>query len=74
MSCFCPEKNPDGSLTYPCSADALKIAGLEMIAHYMDVWRHHTVAKFIVVNHQSIFNLKFKAGLLRSLLLVESQF
>ena len=42
-----PEKNPDGSWSYPRSEDVLDAAGLHTIAHYMDV-RRQTVANFIV--------------------------
>ena len=47
MSGLRPEKKPDGSWTYPRSADVLEACGLYTIAHYMDV-RRQTVANFIV--------------------------
>ncbi len=54
MSGLRPEKKPDGSWTYPRSADVLKACSLQMIAHYMDV-RRQTVANFIV--NRPIFEL-----------------
>jgi hypothetical protein len=47
MSGMRPEKKPDGSWSYPRSKDVLEAAGLQTIAHYMDV-RRQTVANFIV--------------------------
>ncbi len=58
MSGLWPEKKPDGSWTYPRSADVLKACGLQTIAHYMDV-RRQTVANFIV--NQPIFELCTRA-------------
>jgi hypothetical protein len=52
MSGLRPEKNPNGSWTYPRSKDVLKAAGLDTISHYMDV-RWQTIANFIV--NQPIF-------------------
>jgi hypothetical protein len=54
MSGMRPEKKPDGSWSYPCSKDVLEAAGLQTIAHYMDVHRQ-TVANFIV--NQPIWEL-----------------
>jgi hypothetical protein len=42
-----PERNKDGSWTYPCLEDMLKAVGFKSIAHYVDVQRQ-TVANFIV--------------------------
>jgi hypothetical protein len=42
-----PEKKPDGTWSYPPSKDVLEAAGLQTIAHYMDV-RRQTVANFIL--------------------------
>ena len=47
MSGMRPEKKPDGSWSYPRSKDVLEAAGLQTIAHYMDV-RRQTVTNFIV--------------------------
>jgi hypothetical protein len=47
MSGMRPEKKPNGSWLYPRSKDVLEAAGLQTIAHYMDV-RRQTVANFIV--------------------------
>ncbi len=47
MSGKWPEQNKDGSWTYPCSEDVLKVVGLKSIAHYVDV-QCQTVANFIV--------------------------
>ena len=54
MSGLRPEKKPDGSWTYPRSAEVLEACGLHTIAHYMDVSRQ-TVANFIV--NRPIFEL-----------------
>jgi hypothetical protein len=54
MSCLRPEKKPDGTWLYPCLVDVLKKAGLETIAHYMDI-HQQTVANFIV--NQPIWEL-----------------
>ncbi len=48
------EKKPDGSWLYPRSKDVLEAAGLQTIAHYMDV-RRQTVTNFIV--NQPIWEL-----------------
>ena len=54
MSGMRPERRVDGSWSYPHSADVLKAAGLQTIAHYMDVhWQ--IVAHFIV--NQPIWEL-----------------
>jgi hypothetical protein len=37
MSGLRPEKKPDGTWLYPRLVDVLKKAGLETIAHYMDI-------------------------------------
>ncbi len=47
MSGMRPEKKPDGSWSYLLSKEVLEAAGLQTIAHYMDV-RRQTVANFIV--------------------------
>jgi hypothetical protein len=54
MSGLRPEMKPNGSWTYPRSADVLKACGLQTIVHYMDV-RRQTVANFIV--NRPIFEL-----------------
>jgi len=49
-----PERKANGSWSYPCSKDVLEAAGLQTIAHYMDMcWQ--TVANFIV--NQPIWEL-----------------
>ena len=47
MSGMRPEKKANRSWSYPRSKDVLEAAGLQTIAHYMDV-RRQTVANFIV--------------------------
>ncbi len=47
MSGLRPERKANGSWSYPRSKDVLEAAGLQTIAHYMDV-RRQTVANFIV--------------------------
>ncbi len=47
MSSKRPERNKDGSWTYPCLEDVLKAVGLKSIAHYVDVQRQ-TIANYIV--------------------------
>jgi hypothetical protein len=42
-----PEKEPNGSWSYPRSKDVLEEAGLQTITHYMGM-RRQTVANFIV--------------------------
>jgi hypothetical protein len=42
-----PERNVDGSWTYPCSEEVLEAVGMKVIAHYVNV-RHQTVTNFIV--------------------------
>jgi hypothetical protein len=42
-----PERNVDGSWTYPRSEEVLEAVGMESIAHYVDV-RRQTVANFII--------------------------
>ena len=42
-----PERNVDGSWTYPRSEEVLEAVGMKSIAHYVDV-RCQTVANFIV--------------------------
>ncbi len=42
-----PERNVDGSWTYPRSEKVLEAVGMKSIAHYVDVQRQ-TVANFIV--------------------------
>ena len=49
-----PERNANGSWSYPRSKEVLEAAGLQTIAHYMDV-RRQTVANFIV--NQPIWEL-----------------
>ena len=47
MSGMRPERKANKSWSYPRSKDVLEAAGLQTIAHYMDV-RWQTVANFIV--------------------------
>ena len=47
MTGMMPRKKPDGSWTYPSSAEVLEKAGLHTIAHYMEV-RRNTILKFLV--------------------------
>jgi hypothetical protein len=47
MSGMRPERKTNGSWLYPRSKDVLEAAGLQTIAHYMDV-RRQSVANFIV--------------------------
>jgi hypothetical protein len=42
-----PERNVDGSWTYPRSEEVLEAVGMKSIAHYVDI-RRQTVANFIV--------------------------
>ncbi len=42
-----PEKKPNSSWLYPGLVDVLKAADLQMIAHFMDVWRQ-LITNFIV--------------------------
>ena len=42
-----PERNVDGSWTYPCSEDVLESVRMKPIAHYVAV-RRQTIANFIV--------------------------
>ncbi len=42
-----PERNVDGSWTYPRSGDVLEAVGLKPIAHYVAI-RRQTIANFIV--------------------------
>ena len=42
-----PERNVDGSWTYPRSEEVLEAVGMKSIAHYVDVQRQ-TIANFIV--------------------------
>ena len=49
-----PRRNPNGSWTYPSSAEALEEVGLHTIAHYIEV-RRQTIASFIV--NRPIFEL-----------------
>jgi hypothetical protein len=47
MSGMRPERKAKGSWSYSGSKDVFEAAGLQTIAHYMDV-RRQTVANFIV--------------------------
>jgi hypothetical protein len=47
MSSLWPEKKSNSMWSYPCSADVLEKARLQMTAHYISV-RQQTVANFIV--------------------------